>query len=132
MSVSVASSLGARAPSVLTVDELLLLRGDDAGQMCAELAAALLCLQPGLSLRDVHVAVPLKLGPAFFTPLLICSRDSTQATVFNIWLPCHICMCECSTGRSCGAGEEAEPFKLWLRLVLDRLLIYRLLLLPCG
>lgn len=52
--------------------------------MCAQAAAALLGLRPRLSVREVQVAVPLKLSPAFFTLLLICSRNSTEATRFNV------------------------------------------------
>lgn len=93
--------LSDRAPSVLTVNKVLLLWSDDAGQMCVEVAAALLCLQPRLSVREVQVAVPLKLSPAFFTLLLICSRNSKQATLFNIWprdlAACHLVTCDCST-----------------------------------
>lgn len=59
----------------LTVDKLLLLRGDDAGQVRVQVAAAPLRLQPRLSVGEVQVAVPLKLSPAFFTLLLVCSRN---------------------------------------------------------
>lgn len=57
----------------LTVDEVLLLWRDDADQVAAEVPAALLGVQPHLPVGEVQVAVPLELGPAVFTPLLICS-----------------------------------------------------------
>lgn len=62
---------GGSFPSLLTVDELLLLWSDDAGQMGVEVAAALLGLQPRLSVGDVQVAVPLELSPAVLTLLLV-------------------------------------------------------------
>lgn len=63
----------------LTVDKLLLLRCDDADEMSVQASAVLLRPQPGLSLRDMQVAVPLKLGPAVITPLLICIPQQTQS-----------------------------------------------------
>lgn len=64
----------------LTVDEGLLFWRDDADQMCLQVAAALFRLQPRLSIREVQVAVPLKLSPAFFTLLLVCSSNTREST----------------------------------------------------
>lgn len=57
------------------VDKVLLLRCDDADQMCVQVPAALLRVQPLLPLEEVQVAVPLKLSPTFFTLLLIMAES---------------------------------------------------------
>lgn len=64
----------------LTVDKVLLLWGDDADQVGVQVPAALLCFQPHLSVREVQVAVALKLSPTVFTLLLICSRNTKEST----------------------------------------------------
>lgn len=63
----------------LTVDKVLLLWCDDADQVGVHVPAALLGVQPRLSVRDVQVAVPLKLGPTLLTLLLICSSNTKES-----------------------------------------------------
>lgn len=58
---------------------MLLLWCDDADQVGVHVAAALLGVQPRLSVRDVQVAVPLKLGPTLLTLLLICSSNTKES-----------------------------------------------------
>lgn len=69
--------------AALTVDKVLLLRGDDADQVGVQVSAAALCIQPCLSLGEVQVAVALKLSPAVFTLLLVCSHNSQEATLLK-------------------------------------------------
>lgn len=65
----------------LTVDKVLLLRRDDADQVGVDVPAALLGVQPRLSVRDMQVAVALKLGPTLLTLLLICSSNTKESTL---------------------------------------------------
>lgn len=63
---------------LLTVDKALLLWGDDADQVRVEVPAALLCVQPRLSLKEVQVTAALEFGPALFALLLICQQPHPQ------------------------------------------------------
>lgn len=49
----VSISVDTNTHDALTVDKVLLLRRDDADQVCVQVPAALLCVQPHLSVREV-------------------------------------------------------------------------------
>lgn len=63
--------------------------------MRAQVPAALLRVQPRLSVGEVQVAVPLKLRPAVFTLLLVCSRDTQQSRLT------HDTLCRSVRGTHC-------------------------------
>lgn len=63
---------------LLTVDKALFLWGDDADQMGVDVPAALLCVQPRLSLKEVQVTAALEFNPALFALLLICQQPHPQ------------------------------------------------------
>lgn len=93
-SPSLSSSVDTHTPhDAPTVDKVLLLGGDDADQVGVQVSAALLCVQPHLSIGEVQVAVSLKLSPAVLTLLFICSRNTKQSAVVQriaFWMHVHL------------------------------------------
>lgn len=69
---------------LLTVNKQLLLLGADADQVSVELLTALLCLRPGVSLREVEVTAAHKLHPALSTALYSYT-NSLYSTFSAMW-----------------------------------------------